>query len=111
MHSSKTGLQIKYLNYAVYEVLKSEDSLRFIYYGQKTFWTALCCFLCHTHSQTAGRKADDKHIHLASEGESAGGMRTNIEICNHVAACSEFNPFSFGWAFCFVLWGGYFKFK
>ena len=30
MHISKTGLQIKYLNYAVYEVLKSED-------GQKTF--------------------------------------------------------------------------
>ena len=36
-----------------------------------------------------GRKADDKHLWLANEGQSVGGIATNIAICNHVAACSE----------------------
>lgn len=36
---------------------------------------------------TTGRKEDDKHMWLASEGESAGGMATNIAVCNHVVAC------------------------
>lgn len=37
----------------------------------------------------AGRKSDDKHVWLASEGQAAGGMATNIVICNHVVACSQ----------------------
>ena len=30
------------------------------------------------------RKSDNKHIWLASEGESSGGIRTNIGVCNLV---------------------------
>ena len=36
-----------------------------------------------------GRKADDKHMWLASEGQSVGGIGTNIAICTHVATCSD----------------------
>ena len=36
---------------------------------------------------SAGRKADEKHMWLASEGQNSGGMSTNIKICNHVVAC------------------------
>lgn len=55
----------------------------------KSFWFALdrnhasaSCF-----QPCKGRKIDDKHLWLSSEGEDLGGMKMNIKVCNLVVAC------------------------
>ena len=56
--------------------------------------------------QTSGRRGDEKHMHLATEGESVGGIKTNIAICNHVATCYQdlYVAQSFGlYMFCILL--------
>ena len=49
-----------------------------IHITQSTCWAA-----------ATGRKDDEKHMWLSSEGETAGGMATNIAVCNLVVACLE----------------------